>query len=509
VPPKDAESPPRSLAAVDVTVDYGSTRALSAVSLEILPGEVHALCGENGAGKSSLIRCLGGALAPTSGSVFLDGSPLPASVHAAEASGVAVIHQEPLDFPDLTIAETIFLGRETTIARFFLDRRSMRRAAKSIITTLGVDLDPDRAVASLSLAERQMTAIARAVSIESRFLILDEPTASLSAHETAALFRLIHELKARGTGMLFVSHRLDEVFRMADRTTVLLDGKVVGTYRTSELTHDSLVQKMVGRDIVKTTPTPEVPDPSPVVLSVEDLGSPGKFTDVSFKIARGEIVGLFGLIGAGRSEVAAAIAGIDRKATGTVKIGTTTVRSGNIAEALAAGICLSPEDRRGQGLALSMSIADNMALHGAPGKGARFVRDFRAESAAADAAIRDFSIKARGAGVIAGTLSGGNQQKVLLAKWMALRPTVLILDEPTRGVDIGAKSDIHAIIRRAAADGRAVLLISSEIAEIKSLAHRILVMRSGRISEELPPSSDEDVILKHAMPESVLGGVDR
>jgi len=494
--------PVNSLRADNVSVSYGAVRALEHVSLEIRQGEIHSLCGENGAGKSTLIRCLGGAMRPTSGRVVLGNTTLPTSVRAAEAAGVAVIHQEPLAFPDLSAADTVFMAREPThLAGFWLDRRRMTTHADELLASLGERIDTRRPVGTLPLAQRQMVAIARGLAAQCRFLILDEPTASLSSREADSLHRLMRTLASQGVGVLLVSHRLDEVLSLSQRVTVLRDGRYVCTRDVSNtpnnpaLSRDELVRLMVGRDVSSESPLPaqRVGD---VRLRVETLGRRGSFDDVTLHVHAGEIVGMAGLIGAGRSEVARTIAGVELADKGHVHVDGRLLRPGRVREAIKAGLVMVPEERREQGLILAMSITSNIGMADPPGLIRRGFLSRRTERRIAMDSVSRLAIKARDIDSPCGTLSGGNQQKVLLSKWLAHQPTVLILDEPTRGVDVGAKSEIHSLIRGLADHGTAVLLISSDLPELLGLSHRVLVMREGRLAGELPSAE--------ATPESVL-----
>ncbi len=497
--PSSRES--NSLRAEGLCVAFGAVRALDAVSLEVVPGEIHSLCGENGAGKSTLIRCLGGSLRPAAGRVMIGRRPLPASVRAAEAAGVAVIHQEPLAFPDLSAQDTIFMAREPTrLGGLWLDRRVMRRRAGELLASLGERIDTRRPVGELPLAQRQMVAIARALAVECRFLVLDEPTASLSGREADALHGLMRALAARGVGVLFVSHRLDEVLALSQRITVLRDGRLVCTRPGAGLSRDELVRFMVGRDVAHGPPMRDAA-PGAVRLEVRGLGHAGAYSGISLTVRAGEIVGLAGLVGAGRSEIARAVAGVDRPDTGQVRVDGRLLRPGRVRGAVGAGLALVPEDRREQGLVLAMSVAANIGLADPPGVARRGLIQRARERELARSSVERLAIRAAGIDASVGTLSGGNQQKVLLAKWLVHRPRVLILDEPTRGVDVGAKAEIHGLIHRLADDGAAVLLISSDLPELLGLVDRILVLREGRLVGEMPASrATPDAVLSLAVP---------
>jgi rhamnose transport system ATP-binding protein len=496
-----------ALQAESISKSFDGTAALRGVSLGLTPGEIHGLCGENGAGKSTLIRVIGGTLHTDAGRVRVDGVPIPpGNVRAAEAAGVVVIHQEPVAFPDLSAEDTIFVGHEP--ARFgglWLDRRRIRSQTRELLARLGERIDPARTVGALPLAQRQMVAIARALSHRCRYLILDEPTASLSARETRVLLDLVRRLSAEGVGILYVSHRLEEIFELCQRVSVLRDGGWVGTRPSAELTRAELIRMMVGRDIANLATTRGSPHPDAApILHVSELARHGAFADVSFSIRPGEIVGLAGLIGAGRSELARTIAGIDRRTHGRVLVDGRPLRNGSVRDAISRGVVLIPEDRRIQGLVLPMAVGVNLTLAvlrslsrcGFPARSR--------ERSLVQRFIAGLGVRAAHARAPAATLSGGNQQKLLLAKWLAAEPRVLLLDEPTRGVDIAAKSDIHAHIRRLAGEGVAVLLISSELPDLLTMSDRVLVMRGGRWVGELSRlNATEEAVLALAVPAAV------
>ncbi len=481
---------------------YGGVQALSGVSLDVAAGEVHALMGENGAGKSTLIKCLSGAVRPDSGEVRVDGSlVLPGDVHAAEAAGIAALHQESTAFAHLSAIDNIFVGREPRRALGLLDRPRMRREAQALLSHLGEQIDLNKPLEELSLAQRQMVGMARALSQKSRLLILDEPTASLSARETETLFRIIRQLQGEGVGILYISHRLEEVFALATRVTVLRDGKLVETRAIGDVTRDTLIRLMVGRELLAEERR-EAPDtPGEARLEVRGLTRPGVFRDISLTVQAGEIVGLAGLVGAGRSEVAAAIFGIDKAEQGTVTVEGKRLASGSVQEAIGRGVALVPEDRQHQGLVLPLSVGANLLLSalGSPKLGGW--RSAEKESSVVRDLMQELSVKAAGPGVAASTLSGGNQQKLALGKWLAMSPRILILDEPTRGVDVGAKAEVYRLIRGLAREGMATLLISSDLPEILALSDRVLVMREGMLAGELTRAqASEEKILTLSLP---------
>ncbi|WP_329181581.1 sugar ABC transporter ATP-binding protein [Streptomyces sp. NBC_01477] len=474
------------LALEGVSKSFGAVRALRGVSLELYAGEAHALAGENGAGKSTLIKTLAGVHRPDAGTVLLDGAPVvfhgPAD---ARDAGVAVIYQEPTLFPDLSVAENIFVGRQPRRSFGRVDHQAVRKAAAGLFQRLGVDLDPDRPARGLSIADQQLVEIAKALSFEARVLIMDEPTAALTGSEVARLFGVVKALRADGAAVLFISHRLEEIFALCQHVTTLRDGGWIASEPVDTLTEDELVRRMVGRDLDELYPKQDTAV-GEVALSVSRLTREGVFTDVSFDVRHGEIVGLAGLVGAGRSEVARAVFGVDRWDAGEVRIDGRPLRPGAPSLAMNAGLALVPEDRRAQGLVMEMSIERNINLTGLRGTSRAGLMNRGAErSRAVDWAVRLQVKYARLADVV-GTLSGGNQQKVVLAKWLATGPRVLIVDEPTRGIDVGTKAEVHRLLSRLAADGVAVLMISSDLPEILGMADRVLVMHEGRLAAEIP-----------------------
>jgi rhamnose transport system ATP-binding protein len=474
------------LALKGVSKSFGAVRALRDVSLELYAGEAHALAGENGAGKSTLIKALAGVHRPDTGTVLLDGAPVvfhgPAD---ARDAGVAVIYQEPTLFPDLSVAENIFVGRQPRRSFGRVDHKAVEQATAALFRRLGVDLDPDQPARGLSIADQQLVEIAKALSFDARVLIMDEPTAALTGSEVARLFGVVKALRGGGAAVLFISHRLEEVFALCQRVTTLRDGAWVASEPVAGLTEDDLVRRMVGRDLDELYPKQDT-EAGEVALSVRRLTREGVFTDVSFEVRRGEIVGLAGLVGAGRSEVARAVFGVDRWDAGEVAVDGRPLRPGAPSLAMAAGLALVPEDRRAQGLVMEMSIERNINLTGLRRTSRAGLMDRGAErSRAVDWAVRLQVKYARLADVV-GTLSGGNQQKVVLAKWLATQPRVLIVDEPTRGIDVGTKAEVHRLLSQLAADGLAVLMISSDLPEILGMADRVLVMHEGRLAAEIP-----------------------
>lgn len=495
---------PPLLQITGLSKSFGGVQALSGVNLTLAAGEVHALCGENGAGKSTLNKIVSGALLPDTGTVVLNGTPLRlGSLRACEQAGVAIIHQESTAFPHLDAQDNLFVGREPTrAAGLLLDRRLLRRQTGELLSRLGQTIDPTRPVGELTVAQQQMVALARALSRSCRLLIMDEPTASLSERETRVLFRLVRRLRDEGVGILYVSHRLEEVFALADRVTVLRDGCLVGTRKVAEVTSEELVRMMVGRDIVGEDVSPSTRGEcrNKPLLQVQGLSREAVFHDVSFEVHAGEIVGVAGLVGAGRSEVARAVFGIDPLDTGTVTVAGKPLSVSSPQAALRAGVALVPEDRQHQGLAVEMAVAENLSLAVLKSLTRGGLLSRRNEEQLAERLIGELGIRTPGVWAPTESLSGGNQQKVLLGKWLAAEPRVLILDEPTRGVDVGAKAEVHRLMRELTARGVGILMISSELPEILSLSDRILVMREGQVVEELPgEGATEEQLLQLAL----------
>src|SRR5512132_1687970 len=471
------------------TKSFGAVQALEDGSIELQAGEAHALIGENGAGKSTLVKILAGVYRPDSGRLLLDGRELRLANPAdARDAGIAVIYQEPTLFPDLSVAENIFMGRQPLAAGRRIDARAMRDQVEALMRRLGVPLDPSRPARGLSIADQQIVEIAKALSFEARVIVMDEPTAALSGTEVERLFTVARTLQDHGAAVLFISHRLDEVFALCQRVTVMRDGRQVFSGPLEGLSTDDLVRRMVGREL--DTLYPKQPATrGDLALSVRRLTREGVFTDVSFDVHHGEIVGLAGLVGAGRSEVARAAFGIDRRDAGEVVVEGRRLPPASPTAAMAAGMGFVPEDRREQGLVMDLSIARNASL-ASLGRLRRglLIRDADERRLAADWATR-LRLKYARLGDPVSSLSGGNQQKVVLSKWLARRPTVLIVDEPTRGIDVGAKAEVHRLLSDLAGQGVAVLMISSELPEILGMADRVLVMHEGRLTAEL--SRDE------------------
>lgn len=484
---------------------YGAVRAARNVSIALRAGEVRALAGENGAGKSTIVRLLAGVQRPDEGELLVDGEAVDFHGPAdARERGVAVIYQEPTLFPDLSVAENVMMGRHPLGSLRRIDRRELRRTVKELMDRLGVRLDPDQPVRGLSIADQQIVEIAKALSFDARVLIMDEPTAALSGHEVERLFGVVKTLRERGAAVLFISHRLDEIFAICDTVTVLRDGEVTHDGPTTELNTDELVRRMVGRELSQLFPK-QAAEIGETVLRVERLTREGVFIDVSFEVRRGEIVALAGLVGAGRSEVARAIFGIDKPDGGHVEVGGKRLRPGSPAAAMRAGIGLVPEDRRQQGLVMQLSIERNVGLTRLQALGNRIgVIGSGAEAKLASDWATKLQLKFHRLSDPVGFLSGGNQQKVVLAKWLATSPNVLIIDEPTRGIDVGTKAEVHRLMSELAGQGLAVLMISSELPEVLGMADRVLVMHEGRIARELTRAeADEESVVRAATGQEV------
>jgi rhamnose transport system ATP-binding protein len=475
---------------------FGAVQAVADASIDLYQGEAHALVGENGAGKSTLVKILAGVHQLDSGSMLVDGAP--AELHgpaAAYAAGIAVIYQEPTLFPDLTVAENIFMGRQPLRSARRIDYRRMRAQATELFQRLGVRVDPARMCRGLSIADQQLVEIAKALSLNARIIVMDEPTAALSAAEVSRLFDVVTALRGAGAAVLFISHRLEEVFEICQRVTVMRDGREVLTSPLADVTADDLVRAMVGRQLADRAPG-EHGTVGEVVLRVERLTREGVFLDVSFDVRAGEIVAFAGLVGSGRTEIARAIFGIDRYDYGSVTVSGRALRKASPSAAMAAGVAFVPEDRRQQGLVMDMSIQQNMALASlATMRRHGFISAASERALASDWATR-LRIRYGRLTDPVSQLSGGNQQKVVLGKWLGRQPALLIVDEPTRGIDIATKAEVHRLIVALARQGVAVLMISSELPEVLYLGDRIEVMREGRLVAEYSRSdaSEEKIM---------------
>ncbi|BCX48768.1 D-ribose transporter ATP-binding protein [Haloferula helveola] len=486
---------------------FGGVQALQDVGLQLASGEVLALLGENGAGKSTLMKILAGVQPPDGGEILLDGEPVSfGSVADAMAAGLALIHQELNLATNLDVAENIFLGREPGRLGW-VDRGRMHREAEPFLRMAGFDGDPDSNLASMPIGKRQQVEIAKALSVDARILIMDEPTSSLSLAETERLFEVIRDLKSRGVAVIYISHRLGEVEVIADRVEVLRDGRNAGGLPKDRIGHDAMVSLMVGRELDEFYPR-RVQTAGKPLLKVRGLRTPAHPEhEVGFDVKAGEIVGVAGLVGAGRTEVLRALFGIDRREGGSVTVDGRDLRGGSVREAVSAGLALVPEDRKAEGVILGMDVPQNLSLACAWGDrlpgGFRNARKESERAGELGAAMR---IKASPDQRV-GLLSGGNQQKVALGKWLAMEPKVLLLDEPTRGVDVGAKHEIYALMEDLAERGKAVLFVSSDLPEVLGMADRILVMHEGRLAGELSrDEADEESVMALATGVSPANG---
>jgi rhamnose transport system ATP-binding protein len=483
----------------DAAKSYGAVRALHDANLSLRAGEVRALMGENGAGKSTLVKVLGGVVRRDAGEMLVDDASVDFhSPHDARDAGIAVIYQEPTLFPDLSVAENVVMGYHPLGAMKRIDRRAMHRQVKGLLDRLGVRLDPERPVRGLSIADQQIVEIAKALSFDARVLIMDEPTAALSGPEVERLFGVVRTLREQGSAVLFISHRLEEVFTVCDTVTVMRDGAVVHDAAIADITPDELVRRMVGRELTALFPKQDAQVGEPV-LKVHRLTREGVFFDISFEVRAGEIVALAGLVGAGRSEVARAIFGIDRPDAGHAEVAGKRLPPARPLAAMRAGIGFVPEDRRQQGLVMDLSIARNTSLT----RMRALARGGLIRSSAENALAREWAarlqLKFHRLEDSVGTLSGGNQQKVVLGKWLATDPKVLIVDEPTRGIDVGTKAEVHRLMSELAGQGVAVLMISSELPEVLGMADRVLVMHEGRLTGELSRAeADEESVIRLA-----------
>ena len=473
------------LALEGVTKTFPGVRALSEVSLRLYPGKVTTLVGENGAGKSTVVKILTGIYQPDEGTIAVDGEPRRfASVQAASQAGITAIHQETVLFDELSVAENIFLGHAPRGRFGLIDTSEMIRRAGDILRDLGAEIDPSQKLKTLGIASKHLIAIARALSVDARVVIMDEPTAALSHKEIQELYELVERLKSRGKAILFISHKFDEIFRIADIYTVFRDGELVGEGAMDDVTEADLVRLMVGRDISQIFPARahNIGDP---VLAVDGYGHPTEFADIAFSLRRGEILGFYGLVGAGRSELMQSLFGITRASSGRIRVDgkETAIRSS--ADAVANGIVYVPEDRGKQGAIAALPIFQNVTLPSL----AKTSRSGFLRLAEEFALARDYTgrldLRAASLDTPVGNLSGGNQQKVVVAKWLATQPRVIILDEPTKGIDIGSKAAVHQFMAELAAQGLAVIMVSSEIPEILGMSDRVIVMREGRMVAEL------------------------
>lgn len=481
---------------LNISKAYGATQALDNVSLRVYAGEIHGVVGENGAGKSTLINVVSGVVRPDVGEIRFAGQPTRIeSPSVAQQLGIGTVHQELSLAELLTVAENIFAARLPS-RHGFIDWKMLRVKTQAIFETLELSLDPDQKVGDLPISSRQLVEIAKALSLDAKLLLLDEPTSALSANERDVLFRLIQRLRAKGIGIIFISHHLSEIISLADRITVLRDGEAVATHDAGSVTPESLVKDMVGRIISRSPASNDRPAGKPL-LEARTIASPGAFSDVSFTLHSGEIVGLAGLLGSGRSALASCLAGLRPLSKGDLLLDGEKVRLTSLRQAMGLGVGYISADRKTEGLFLEMSVGDNISSASLKKfSNAAGLFDTQKRDASSREYIRSFSIRCNGPHTPCGTLSGGNQQKVLLAKWFETKPRLLILEEPTKGVDVAAKSEIHSWLQRLAASRTAILFVSSDLPEVLSLSHRILVMHSEHIVATLMPdaTTEQEII---------------
>jgi ABC-type sugar transport system ATPase subunit len=490
-----------------VSKSFAGIKVVSDVSFSIRPGEVHALMGENGAGKSTLIKMMAGLHQPDDGQILINGKSVRfSSPRDAHAAGIATVHQELLLFPELTVAENIFLGQTPKTPLGAIDWSTMRRRARSLLESLDSgDLDIDQKVAALSVGNRQRIEIARALAQEARVLIMDEPTAALAEHDVQRLMGIVRNLCQRGVAIVYVSHRMPEIFALADRVTVLRDGKHVATRPVCDVDETTLVSMMVGRSIDRLYPAKQGID-GDTILQLRNVSYRSVVQNISFTLRRGEILGLAGLVGSGRTETALTIFGITPATEGDILIDGRSVNVRSPEDARNLGIAYIPEDRGQQGLIRTQSIAENIALANLQRLTRGLLVDMKRVIEEARRAIAQFGIRARGPDQLVRQLSGGNQQKVVLGKWLATRPRILIMDEPTRGIDVGAKAEIHQLMRQLTGEGMAILMISSELPEVLGMSDRIIVMNAGRIISEFEKSQATAEVVGTAMTRSLETG---
>ncbi len=491
-----------------ITKRFPGVLALDDVDIEVAPGEIHALLGENGAGKSTLLKVLSGAQPPDAGTIAFAGETIaPATPYDAQQLGIVTIYQEFTLAPNMTIAENVFIGREPG-RRPFVNWRKMAAETKAITARLGLDLKPMSIVRDLSVAEQQMVEIARALSMESRLIVMDEPTSALSPTEVEKLFRIIRDLKARGLSTIFVTHRIEEVMQICDRYTVLRDGRQVGAGAVKDTTAEDIIRLMVGRDVNALFARRETGSAGEVAVRVEGISRRGNaqdknatvLDDITLEVRRGEILGIAGLVGAGRTELARAIFGADAFDSGQVFVSGAPVTIRSPQDAIRHGIGLVPEDRKQQALFLSLAVRPNLsvAAQGHITRWGMFI-DEKAERALVEEYRKTLNIRMASPEQVVANLSGGNQQKVVLARWLALRPKVLIVDEPTRGIDVGAKVEVHNLLFEMAQSGIAIIAISSELPEILAISDRIVVMRDGRVAGETDRANANEELLMSMM----------
>ena len=482
-----------------ISKSFPGVRALNNVDLRIWPGEVHALMGENGAGKSTLMKILSGAYRADSGQILIDGKAVQfRSPHDARAAGIGIIYQELTVAPNLTVSGNVFLGSELKRFGFMKDAASMDRRTQEVLDRLGARFQASDRAANLVVAEQQQVEIARALFHKSRVLVMDEPTAALSDRETVRLFEIVRQLRSEGLAIIYISHRMAEVYELADRLSVLRDGEYVGELKRAEFSADRVIEMMVGRKVEEFYERSNH-TAGPVVLDVKNMDDGKRVKHASFQLRKGEVVGLAGLIGAGRTELARLVFGADKRKSGEIFLNGRKLKINRPLDAIRSGIGYVPEDRKLQGLFLQMSTAANITMNIIARNAAGGVLNFGKLKERAKAEVEAMHVRTASLGSIAGGLSGGNQQKLLLARWLEINPKVLLLDEPTRGVDVGAKAEIYALIQRLVEKGMAVLFISSELPEVVGVCDRVLVMREGEISGEVGGDSGVEITQQNIM----------
>lgn len=486
----------------NVSKRFGAIKALTDVTFSLERGEVHALCGENGAGKSTLMNIIAGVLQPNEGEILIDGAPVKiASPAAAQSLGIGLVHQEIALCPDATVAENMFMAATNRRRSPFMNFARLEREAQAVMNRLA-PIDVRQKVSELPISSQQLVEIAKALTLDCRVLIFDEPTAALTVTEAQLLFGIINDLKAQGISIVYISHRMAEIFSLCDRVTVFRDGRYVSTERVSDITAEDVVRRMVGREITQLYPEKqnEAERTEEVVLSVRNLGDDRRFQDVSFELRKGEILGIGGLIGSGRTEIAEGICGLRQTTQGEVRLQDKPLRVTSYADAVRAGVVYLSEDRKGSGVFLDLSIAQNIAALDLKSLTGRFgLLNAKAEAERAEELARRLGVRMGGIDMPVSSLSGGNQQKVAIAKQLAVDPKVILLDEPTRGIDVGAKSEIHRLLRDLARSGIGIVVITSELQELLGLCDRAIVIREGTVAGEVAGAAmTEEAIMRFA-----------
>ncbi len=481
----------------NITKIFPGTKALSSVKLQVKAGEVHALVGENGAGKSTLMNIISGVFPPEEGTIMFQGQPVRfSSPCEAQAAGVGFVHQELALCPHISVAENIYIGRYDTGAFGFINRKKLYADTAELLKRFKTNIRPEELVGDLNIADQQIVEIAKSLSLQCKLLILDEPTSSLSDTETEILFSIIRNLRNKGISVLYISHRIAEIFEVCDRVTILRDGCYINTYNVSDVTPRQIVEGMVGRELKDLYP-PKGSKAGESMLNVSGLCREGIFRDISFELRRGEILGISGLIGSGRTEVARAICAIDKLDAGEIDYLGKHTRFKNYSDAIDHGLCYLTEDRKQQGLFLNLNVKNNINVAIIDSLSRHLILQRKKETENANAYVRRLNMKVSGIGQLVSSLSGGNQQKAMIAKWLSVNPSVIIMDEPTRGIDVGAKSEIHTMLRELSNNGIGIILISSELPEIIGMCDRVIVMHEGRITGEVSGSeiTEKNIIL--------------